>query len=235
MAEKANQAERTPPVRLEAREGSPLRRAVGWVLLGVVLVDVAQRVRAWLRPGPMPARIQPLFLESRLRALTLGPREVLPALELAPGMDVLEVGVGTGFLTPALAGAVEPGGHLVGLDVQPDHFEEIRWRLEAQGIRNVELVQGDAQSLPFGDASFDRVVMVTVLGEVPDRRRALAEARRVLRPGGRLCVTEHFADPDFLSPGCVERAGREVGLVPLGRRGGWFRYTLCFGRGEPDA
>ncbi|MDI3297952.1 MAG: methyltransferase domain-containing protein [Bacillota bacterium] len=235
MAEKGSLPDAAATGRPEGEAGSPLWRAVAWILLGLAVVDLAQRVRSRLRPGPMPARIQPFFLESRLRALTLGPQHVLPALELAPGLDVLEVGVGTGFLTPSLARAVEPGGHLVGLDVQPDHFERIRWRLEEAGLRNVELVQGDAQRLPFPDASFDRVVMVTVLGEVPDRRRALAEAGRVLRPGGRLCVTEHAADPDFLTPGCVERLGREAGLVALGRLGGWFRYTLCFSRAEGGA
>ncbi|MCL6521601.1 MAG: methyltransferase domain-containing protein [Firmicutes bacterium] len=226
-------AEKGPQAAADRGEGGvagALGRAVAWTLLGLAVVDLAQRLRARLRPGPMPARIQPFFLESRLRALTLGPRQVLPALELEPGMEVLEVGVGTGFLTPSLAAAVEPGGRLVALDVQPDHFERIRWRLEETGIRNVELVQGDAQALPFADASFDRVVMVTVLGEIPDRRRALAEARRVLRPGGRLCVTEHAADPDFLGARRVERLGREAGLVPLARRGGPLRYTLCFAR-----
>ncbi len=97
------------------------------------------------------------------------------ALAGAPGRRLLDVGGGTGNYAAALR---EEGWQPVVCDRSADMLA----RAAAKGL---ETVEGDAQALPFEDASFDAVICVSMLHHVDDRPRALAEQRRVLRPGGR--------------------------------------------------
>ena len=96
------------------------------------------------------------------------------------GLRVLDVGCGQGIdvYRYALAGAAATG-----VDLTPRHVELARQHLEAMGLE-AEIVQGDAESLPFADASFDRVSSNGVLHHPPDMPAALREIRRVLVPGG---------------------------------------------------
>jgi len=106
--------------------------------------------------------------------------------------EVLEVGAGTGKNLPLYRAAER----VVALD--PDPAMRARALEVARETQvPVEVVDGDGMALPFGDASFDAVVFSLVLCTVPDMERALAEARRVLRPGGRFRFYEHVraADP----------------------------------------
>jgi SAM-dependent methyltransferase len=103
----------------------------------------------------------------------LGP--LREALRGAPGRRLLDVGGGTGNYALALR---EEGWDVVVSDRSP----EMLARAAAKGL---ETVAADAQALPFADASFDALICVSMLHHVDDRPRALAEQRRVLRPGGR--------------------------------------------------
>jgi SAM-dependent methyltransferase len=98
------------------------------------------------------------------------------------GMEVLDVACGTGNATIP---AARLGGRVTGLDFQPDLMETARARAAEAGV-DVEWVEGDAQELPFEDASFDRVI--SALGHLfaPDHERTAAEMKRVTRPGGKI-------------------------------------------------
>lgn len=104
--------------------------------------------------------------------------------------DVLELAVGTGR-NLALYG---PDVRLTGVELSEVMLERARRRARDLG-RDVDLRRGDVQSLPFADASFDTVVCTFSLCTIPDERRALDEARRVLRPGGSLLLVEHVRSP----------------------------------------
>jgi ubiquinone/menaquinone biosynthesis C-methylase UbiE len=99
---------------------------------------------------------------------------------------VLEVGVGTGRNFPFYP----QGVRLTSIDLSPAMLEIARKRAEELGLE-VDLREGDAQQLPFADASFDTVVCTLSLCNIPDDRRAIAEMKRVLRPGGRLLLLDH--------------------------------------------
>jgi ubiquinone/menaquinone biosynthesis C-methylase UbiE len=109
---------------------------------------------------------------------------------LAPGRRVLEIGCGTGIFLEKVAPS---GARLVGLDLSEDLLAKARARLA--GAPNDVLHRGNAEHLPYADASFDAVYGSSVLHHL-DLDRALGEVLRVLRPGGRCAFTE----PNIVNP-----------------------------------
>jgi ubiquinone/menaquinone biosynthesis C-methylase UbiE len=103
---------------------------------------------------------------------------------------VLEIAAGTARNLPHYPAEVT----LTGIDLSPEMLAIGRRRAEQLG-RPVDLRVGDAQALQFPDESFDTVLCTLGLCTIPDPRRAVAEARRVLRPGGRLLLLEHVRSP----------------------------------------
>src|SRR5437870_12621816 len=104
--------------------------------------------------------------------------------------DTLEIAVGTGRNL-----AYYPEGvKLTGVELSEQMLDKARRRAEQLG-RDVDLRQGDAQSLDFGDGTFDTVVCTFGLCTIPDEVAAIREARRVLRPGGKLVLLEHVRSP----------------------------------------
>lgn len=156
------------------------------------------------------------------RRLVAGPRRVLDAFGLGAGQVVLEIGSGTGFYSTEAARRVGPQGRLICLDLQPEMLRQARRRVEAAGSC-ADFVQADAHALPLRSGVVDHVCLITVLGEIPDRGRSLAEIKRVLRPGGRLSVSEQFPDPDFVTPRALRRELRSAGFVEQKTKG-WLFY-----------
>ena len=120
---------------------------------------------------------------------------------LRPGFRILDVGCGPGVKSLGLAQAVEPG-ELHGVDMELSQIEMARSSAQTLGVDNAIFHVGDAVDLPFEDDFFDAVYFNVVLMYVPDTQAALAEAKRVLKPGGiigcREMITEScFAFPDF--------------------------------------
>lgn len=112
------------------------------------------------------------------------PRSLLEKVPTGPGQDVLDVATGTGNLALQAAAA---GARVVGLDLTPELFEEARRRAADAGAE-IGWVEGDAEQLPFEDASFDRVYSVFGVQFAPRHAEAAAEIARVCRPGGRIGI-----------------------------------------------
>jgi ubiquinone/menaquinone biosynthesis C-methylase UbiE len=181
-----------------------------------------KRLRGTLEPKPFPYA-DAAILDSRLRGLVAGPERVLGAFGIGPGQRVLEVGPGIGYYSADAARRVGREGRLICLDVQGEMLGAVRRRVGAAG-GEVLLIQGSATELPLASACVDHVFFVAVLGEVPDRPRALQEVRRVLRPSGRLSVAELFPDPDFITKATLRRELGAAGFVEEATRGHLF-YT----------
>jgi ubiquinone/menaquinone biosynthesis C-methylase UbiE len=149
----------------------------------------------------------------------------------ARGERVLEVGPGTGYYALEIARGLEPGDHLDALDLQQAMLDEMMRRVHARGASNVVPVQGDAQRLPFTDATFDAAFLVATLGEVPDRDRALRELRRVLKSGGRLIVGEGQPDPHMVSLAALRKEVSAAELHYERHEGGRLGYLVRFRTG----
>ena len=162
-----------------------------------------------------------------LRRLIQSPTRTVERMALAPTDAVLEIGCGPGYFSRAIAGAV-PEGSLVLFDLQPEMLEIARQRLS--DFANIRFTQGDASSLPFPDASFNAVLLVLVLGEVPDQDRCIGEVARVLVHGGSVTFAESRRDSDFIPFGKLQIRAEKHGLQLAERRGPGWEYTARFRR-----
>ncbi|MBM3558447.1 MAG: metalloregulator ArsR/SmtB family transcription factor [Alphaproteobacteria bacterium] len=157
----------------------------------------------------------------RLRALHIDESEVEHALaSLLPVGRVrclLDIGTGTGRMLQLLAGSAD---ELVGLDSSRDMLAVARARLDRDGLRNCSLRLGDMYRLPWDDGTFDAAVLHMVLHYAGEPEAAIAEAARVLAPGGRLVVAD-FA-PHALEELRENHAHRRLGF-PDGEVEGWCR------------
>jgi len=113
------------------------------------------------------------------------------ALGARPGEHGLDVGCGPGFLAVELAREVGASGRIMGIDASADMLAAARTRVAREGLADrIRLAHVDAASLPFRAGAFDFVTAVQVYLYVAEVERALAEAARALRPGGRLIVVD---------------------------------------------
>ena len=114
---------------------------------------------------------------------------ILPGLGYMPGERVLEIGCAAGATLAVIASAV-PAIELAGIDLEPRQIEFARRHLASRGCPDADLRVGSAERLPWPDAHFDHVFVMWLLEHLHDPRPVLAEARRVLVPGGTIVVIE---------------------------------------------
>jgi arsenite methyltransferase len=109
---------------------------------------------------------------------------------IGPGDTVLDLGAGAGTDSCIAARLVGPGGRVFALDMTPAMLERLRALKARHALSNLEIVEGSAESIPLPDASVDVVTSNGVLNLVPNKRKAVAEIFRVLRPGGRVQIAD---------------------------------------------
>jgi SAM-dependent methyltransferase len=109
---------------------------------------------------------------------------------LACGETVVDIGCGAGTDLMLAARRVGPQGRAIGVEMTDAMVERARSAAQAAGLRNVEVLKGDATALPLPDASVDVVISNGVINLVPEKEKAFSEIMRVLRPAGRLQLAD---------------------------------------------
>jgi ubiquinone/menaquinone biosynthesis C-methylase UbiE len=132
-------------------------------------------------------------------------------LQPRPGERVLEIGPGTGLQSLHVAPQLGADGELDIVDVQREMLDHVMARAARRSLGNISPHLASAEALPFTDDCFDAAYLVTVLGEIPRPAAALAELRRVLKPGGRLVIGE-FADRHHLTLTTLMGLANDAGL-----------------------
>jgi L-amino acid N-acyltransferase YncA/SAM-dependent methyltransferase len=146
-----------------------------------------------------------------LRA-SLGCGNPVAVAALGPGETVLDLGSGGGIDVLLSARRVGPAGHVYGLDASPEMISLARANAAAAGAGNAEFLHGSIEDIPLPDGHVDAVISNCVVNLSADKPRVLAEAFRVLRPGGRLGVSDVIADEDA-DPALRAEAERRTGCA----------------------
>jgi SAM-dependent methyltransferase len=149
--------------------------------------------------------------EAAVRA-SLGCGNPVAVADLRPGETVLDLGSGGGIDVLLSGRQVGPEGKAYGLDMTAEMLDLARANARAAGARNVEFLQGQIEAIPLPDSSVDVIISNCVINLSTDRPAVFAESFRVLRPGGRLGVTDILAEDDLTPAERLER-GAQAGCI----------------------
>ena len=133
-----------------------------------------------------------------IRNIFLSPERLIERLELKEDFFVLEIGPGPGYFSIKVAQKLTKG-KLVLADIQQEMLDYAKKRIDKKGLDNIEYKLCDGERLDFENESFDRVFMVTVIGEVTEKEKYIREIERILKKEGVLSISELAGDPDRMS------------------------------------
>jgi ubiquinone/menaquinone biosynthesis C-methylase UbiE len=203
-----------------------LKMATGIGAIGVV-IGFGWRLYSRRHTLPCPPWLDWL-LENPYMDTVAGSETIINRAGLQPGMRLLDVGCGPGRISLPAARRVGPAGLVVALDLQEEMLRRLRQRLEAAGCDNIELIHAGIGTAGLAEEFFDRALLVTVLGEIPEQAAALAEIYEALKPGGILSVTEVIPDPHYQRRDTVRRLAQAAGFLEQDSFGTWLAFTLNF-------
>jgi ubiquinone/menaquinone biosynthesis C-methylase UbiE len=166
--------------------------------------------------------------------LGLGCGAPLEFLDLKTGETVVDLGSGAGIDALIAASKVGPEGAVIGIDMTPEMLAAARKNAQAAGAKQVDFREGRLENLPVDDASVDAITSNCVINLVPDKSKVFSEIARVLRPGGRLVVSDIVLDGDL--PKAIRQSVMAyVGCVAgAERRERYFEMLADAGLGEVD-
>jgi ubiquinone/menaquinone biosynthesis C-methylase UbiE len=200
-------------------------------ILVVIAIGLLIGWRALTRRVAFPCPPQfTWLLENRAMERVAGSKLLLDRAGIEPGMDVLDAGCGPGRLTLPLAERVGELGSVVALDLQEGMLSRLRARLEEKSVAHVRTLQGALGSGVLPAGAFDRALLVTVLGEIPDRVAALREILGSLKPGAILSVTEVLPDPHYQPRKTVRKLAEQAGFMVSETHGNWRAFTINLAR-----
>jgi ubiquinone/menaquinone biosynthesis C-methylase UbiE len=151
---------------------------------------------------------------------------IVKHLNLQRGMHVLDAGCGPGRLTIPVAKEVGSDGRVVAMDIQPGMLDRVKTKAAVSSLHNIDYMHAGLGDNTLDSEDFDRALLVTVLGEIPDRAAALREIFNALKPGGILSITEVIFDPHFQRRSKVEELASTAGFREKAFWGNSIAYVL---------
>ncbi len=204
--------------------GNLLIRCLGFA----VGAQIGGRIAHRNRPRPYPAPLRNL-LDHPARMRYRDPVATLGPFGLGPGETVLDLGCGTGVFTVEMARQVGRRGRVHAVDIQASMVKAARARVESAGFASrVSFHHCGAYRLPLESDSVDAAVAIASLSEMPQPLFAMEELRRVLRPGGRVAVSEELPHTGYARQRTIRHWLQEAGFRYGGRRGTPFCYSLIY-------
>jgi len=164
--------------------------------------------------------------------LGLGCGAPLEHLELKPGETVVDLGSGAGIDALIAARAVGPDGRVIGIDMTPEMLAKATANAAAAGVSQVEFREGRLETLPVDDGTVDAITSNCVINLVPDKSRVFAEIHRVLKPGGRLVVSDVMLEgelPEIITEDVMAYVGCVSGAI---QREDYLAMLTAAGLGE---
>jgi SAM-dependent methyltransferase len=149
--------------------------------------------------------------------LGLGCGNPVALASLKEGETVLDLGAGAGFDVFLAANRVGKSGRVIGIDMTPEMVSQARANAEKGGYENVEFRLGEIENIPAADSSVDVIISNCVINLSPDKKGVFGEAFRVLKPGGRLMVSDIVLLrelPDFIKKSVTAYTGCVSGALP---------------------
>ena len=196
---------------------------IATLIVLLVVLSVVWRIRAW----PCPAWLRWLVEVDNPFFKTARAAYIIERMGIQPGMSILDAGCGPGRISLPLAGKT---GTVVAMDIQGRMLDRVRHKATACGLANIEYLHAGLGAGGLASRTFDRALLVTVLGEIPRPQKALDEILASLKPGGMLTVAELILDPHFQSRGKVTRLARASGFHEKSRFGNALAFVINFAK-----
>jgi|SRR5579872_4508158 len=198
------------------------------IIVCIVMVSIVWRILSRFCIIPCPAWLGWLVeLDNPLSTINRS-KTIMQHINLKPGMKILDIGCGPGRLTIPIAQAVDNKGSVVAMDIQKDMLKRVAAKAQKKGLSNITYLHAGIGEHTLPAASFDRILLVTVLGEIPQQQEALLEIYNALKFDGILSITEIIFDPHYQRQTVVRQLARDVRLEECGYFSDWFAYTLNF-------
>lgn len=198
-------------------------------ILGALVGSQAKlRYDNYRQPYPWPYQWR-RWLDHGWRLWYRKPGEMVDQFGLTPRMTVLELGCGTGVFTVEIAQRLGEEGRLHVVELQETYIRQTQQRVNQAGVQGrVQFHHSGAYALPLETNSIDLAVIIATLAQIPERLVALAEVRRVLKPGARLLISEELPAPAYIPPPLMRRWLAMAGYRLVGQSGTPFCYSQLY-------
>ena len=167
-----------------------------YLTLGAGTLLSAQETAPERVPAPVMSFHGAAWLERAARDREERPDLVLEIMDLKPGMDVVDMGCGTGYYARRMAKLVGPEGTVYGVDIQPEMLEFLVQYSKLDGLKNVKPVLGGVDDPKLRPNSIDWMILADVYHEFQQPKPMLAKMLAALKPGGKICVLEYRAEDE---------------------------------------
>jgi len=196
------------------------------ILIVLLVIMLVWRFASQYRSLPCPSWLGWMVEQENPFTKANRAKTIIENLNISKGMSVVDIGCGPGRVTIPLAQAVGRDGKVVAMDIQEKMLNKVKEKAKKQNQHTITFLCAGIGEGKLPKDSFDRVVLVSVLGEVPDQLSAFKEIYNTLKPDGILSITEVIFDPHFQTQSSVKKLAAKIGFKEVRTFGNRFAYTM---------